>query len=852
MHIKFLEHGKGSAAKASAYVLDKLDHLGNVRAGVQVLKGDATTFNAICDSSPHLWKYTSGVIAWSKEDDPTDAQIREVLDAFEQHAFAGLDPSQYHLFAVLHTDQDGSKHIHVLTPRIDLESGKALNIAPPGHEKHFDALRDHFNLKNNWSRPDDLLLMKSRQEPNYVAKLHAQAKKIMDAESLQDLTKKQFCKFIDDSISRLAAHPLSGIKTRADIVQEIKKHKDVKSVKQGRDYLTVELTGGKKHRLKGFLYHDNFSRELLSEHIKAERERRNSPSELAAAINQTGKLREEYRTKRETYHRRHHAFTPSTANDNSARIASKLDFERDRESITPCDKNAHNELHGANTSITSTAIEYRYIEHRNRQNQHRFVFNIHRVATKPHQQPVEKHQDRSRDSAAEYPKPSPTSTSKPKRADQERHTDLNHGKIEYSESNLPPIRNDSFWSADSFNEFIFQLSDQFKSKNDQSATRSDSTELTNYYEPNQLLEQPTEVKYADRNRPFFERAKRLIESTKRLIDSTNQLVNRAKQRIESTSQFIKKHLEQIQRSRAELTKQNQQLECRDRNPTSLDFSAEIGAFKARTGQLFGAVTASISKKCADAIADAINTSFEATEFKQHCQRFSEGRIETDSIEYQHTANRPRERTLENLATESTRQLLQRFRDAEQANRHALEDSRRINQINRKLEQLKTTAEDIRLIPKPATDSHLSSLRNDNYYPDYVAYHKVLCDKQQQAFQNQDVLLLIDYTQQKADNLETYMNRASSNLNRLDYEKIEQIIKNDQRMLKYLQCEKILERQDTRFEQHRAAYQTCLKHFENIKRDIEQIKNPSSQHNISQNSYEPEYKTKPQNDLDFNF
>ena len=113
MHIKFLEHGKGSAAKASAYVLDKLDHLGNVRAGVEVLKGDATTFNAICDASPHLWKYTSGVIAWSKEDVPTDKQIKEGLDDFEQHAFAGLEQSQYHLFAVLHTDQDGSKHIHV-------------------------------------------------------------------------------------------------------------------------------------------------------------------------------------------------------------------------------------------------------------------------------------------------------------------------------------------------------------------------------------------------------------------------------------------------------------------------------------------------------------------------------------------------------------------------------------------------------------------------------------------------------------------------------------------------------------------------------------------------------------------
>ena len=159
MHIKFLDHGKGSPAKASAYLLDKLDHQGNVRAGIEVLKGDATTFNAICDSSPHLWKYTSGVIAWSKNDAPTDEQIKEVLDDFEKHAFAGLEQSQYHLFAVLHTDDDGSKHIHVLTPRIDLESGKSLNIAPPGHEKHFDSLRDSFNTKYQWSRPDDLLLM---------------------------------------------------------------------------------------------------------------------------------------------------------------------------------------------------------------------------------------------------------------------------------------------------------------------------------------------------------------------------------------------------------------------------------------------------------------------------------------------------------------------------------------------------------------------------------------------------------------------------------------------------------------------------------------------------------------------
>ena len=841
MHIKFLEHGKGSAAKASAYLLDELDHMGNVRAGVQILRGDATTFNAICDSSPHLWKYTSGIIAWSKDDDPTDAQIQEVLNDFEKHAFAGLEQSQYHLFAVLHTDQDGSKHIHILTPRLDIQSRKSLNIAPPGHESHFDALRDHFNLKNNWSRPDDLLLMKSVQEPNHVSKLNAQAKKIIDAESLQELTKKQFCKFIDDFILRLVTNPLSDVKTRSDIVLVIEKHKDVKSVKQGRDYLTVELMDGKKHRLKGFLYHDNFSRELLSEHIKAERERRNSPSELAAALTYADQLRATYRAKREAYNQQHYAFAQSTADHNCPRIASTLDFERDKESITPGDKNTHHELYRANTSITSTVIQYRYIEHRNRQNPHRFVFNINSSSTKPYQQPVAEYFDRQTQPTKEYPKPSQPSNSEPKRTDRERNTNADHAKIGRTEIKIHSWGDDGFWTADFFNRFISGLSSQYKSKDHRSTARSHSTEFTSDYQPNQIFGQPTEISHANRNRPFFERTKRLIESTK-------QLVSQAKRSIESTSQFIKEHFDQLQRSRAELTKQNQQLESRERSTSSLDSGHEIRAFQARTGQLFGAITARISRK----FEDAISASIKSTGFKQRYQELGEDRIKTNSNDDWHTANRHRESTLENLAVESTRQLLQRFRDAERADRHACKDGRRINQINQQLERLEGTVAEIRLKPKSATDFHFSSLRSDNYYPDYVGYHKELCDKQQQAYNSKDVLLLIDYTQKKSENLGTYMSRASANLNRSDYEQIEQIIKNDQRMLKYLQCEKVLERQDACFEQHRATYQTCLMHFENIKRDIEQIKNPSSQHNVSQNTYEPEYKTKPKNDLDFNF
>ena len=42
-----------------------------------------------------------------------------------------------------------------MAARCDLETGKSLNIAAPGWQKTFDALRDWQNHENGWSRPDD-------------------------------------------------------------------------------------------------------------------------------------------------------------------------------------------------------------------------------------------------------------------------------------------------------------------------------------------------------------------------------------------------------------------------------------------------------------------------------------------------------------------------------------------------------------------------------------------------------------------------------------------------------------------------------------------------------------------------
>ena len=62
--------------------------------------------------------------------------------------------------------------MHVLAARVDLETGKSLNIAAPGWQKTFDALRDWQNHENGWSRPDDPERARDVQ-PGYRAYIEA-------------------------------------------------------------------------------------------------------------------------------------------------------------------------------------------------------------------------------------------------------------------------------------------------------------------------------------------------------------------------------------------------------------------------------------------------------------------------------------------------------------------------------------------------------------------------------------------------------------------------------------------------------------------------------------------------------
>ena len=206
------------------------------------------------------------------------------------------------------------------------------------------------------------------------------------------------------------------------------------------------------------------------------------------------------------------------------------------------------------------------------------------------------------------------------------------------------------------------------------------------------------------------------------------------------------------------------------------------AFKARTGQLFGAITARISSKSAKPIADAINTNLKSTEFNRHYQQLSANIASTNTKDDHSTANRPTTSSLEALATQSVTNYRRRLRDSEQANSEARDNTWRLNSIDLKVKQLTDLIENIRLEPQPA--SNFINLRYDGYYPGYIDSHKILTKKQDQAYQSKNHLQLIEFISEKTDNLKKYMLRASSNIRTSDYEQIEKIIKNDDRMLKF--------------------------------------------------------------------
>ena len=219
-----------------------------------VLRGDPDNVAAVADALEFDHKYTSGVIAWAPENQPSDQDIDRVLDEVEQTAWAGLAPDHYAWAAVRHRDADGGVHVHVLAARCDLETGKSLNIAPPGWEQTYGPLVEACNIEHGWSRPDDPARARE-QQPGHRAYITAAELRAGIAHEADPRDQ------IRDYLLRGVA--CGTVQDRAGVVTALQQA-GLDVPRQGKHYVTAhDPESGQRWRLKGALYEHDFQRERV-------------------------------------------------------------------------------------------------------------------------------------------------------------------------------------------------------------------------------------------------------------------------------------------------------------------------------------------------------------------------------------------------------------------------------------------------------------------------------------------------------------------------------------------------------------------------------------------------------------
>ena len=260
MLVKFFNRGTGKGKGPVEYILKETSAQGIIREPLpELIKGNPQQTINVIDSLDFKHKYTSGVISFAPSDAPTPEQLEAVINSFEDTAFAGLEPDQYDILWVKHTHTGGGAtalaergrvELHFVTPRVELNSGKSLNIAPPGSNKYFEPWRDYWNTFQNWASPNDPQRARTYY-PGYQALIDAQNHRL-ELNGQKPLKRDDARKMITNY---LTAYIENGqIQNRNNIVTTLE-NSGFTITRQGDNYITVTHDDlDKRIRLKGGIY----------------------------------------------------------------------------------------------------------------------------------------------------------------------------------------------------------------------------------------------------------------------------------------------------------------------------------------------------------------------------------------------------------------------------------------------------------------------------------------------------------------------------------------------------------------------------------------------------------------------
>ncbi|WP_298938139.1 relaxase/mobilization nuclease domain-containing protein [uncultured Ralstonia sp.] len=241
MIVKNFSTGRNSVSHAVNYLLSQDDWKGNVREQKpDVLKGDPELTKQIgkelCDRFSS--KYLSGVIALREGETLTQEQKLDLISSFEKTFMPEME-GKFNALYVSH----GEHEIHYVVNKVDLETGKAFNPMPPGHEHMKDLFQKTENFKYGFEQ------VIPNPDIGITKYTHEEQKAIARNETFGNLKSKQA---IDTELKSMVQQGL--INNREELISFLKNDCGFTLSRIGQDYLSIKNPDGQNIRLKGGIY----------------------------------------------------------------------------------------------------------------------------------------------------------------------------------------------------------------------------------------------------------------------------------------------------------------------------------------------------------------------------------------------------------------------------------------------------------------------------------------------------------------------------------------------------------------------------------------------------------------------
>ena len=289
MLVKFFRHGTGSGAGPLNYLLGS----DRQRADAKVLYGDPMMTEQLINATPFKQKYKSGVLSFTERADSfTDQQKMDIMQRFERTLFAGLEPDQYDILWIEHSDKDkvaktdeygaviegsdtiGRLELNFVIPCMELRSGKSLQPFFAGADLvRVNALKNIINHEYQLTNPDDPI--RKREVNPYVNNaprptpfdVKRKSRTEKDEEIIKNPPSHALLK---EAIDRQMIRQCNqGFINRRHGVTSTLKNWGLTIERQTERSISVSHPNIKKNiRLKGEIYERDFNRMAARPHIK--------------------------------------------------------------------------------------------------------------------------------------------------------------------------------------------------------------------------------------------------------------------------------------------------------------------------------------------------------------------------------------------------------------------------------------------------------------------------------------------------------------------------------------------------------------------------------------------------------